>query len=57
MTYRPFRSISRFLLAACAVSLGTVSLSAQTTAPPPVETTLQAWMSSWGIRILAPMGS
>jgi hypothetical protein len=35
MSYRPFRSISRFLLAACAVSLGTVSLSAQTTAPAP----------------------
>jgi hypothetical protein len=34
MSYRPFRSISRFLLAACAVSLGTVSLSAQTTAAP-----------------------
>jgi hypothetical protein len=35
MSYRPFRSISRFLVAACAVSLGTVSLSAQTTAPAP----------------------
>ncbi len=34
MSYRPFRSISRFLLAACAVSLGTMSLSAQTTAAP-----------------------
>src|ERR1700761_979157 len=34
MSYRPFRGISRFLLAACAVSLGTVSLSAQTTAAP-----------------------
>jgi hypothetical protein len=33
MSYRPFRSISRSLLAACAVSLGTMSLSAQTTAP------------------------
>lgn len=35
MSYRPFRSISRFLLAACAVSLGTMCLSAQTTAPAP----------------------
>ena len=34
MSYRPFRSISRSLLAACAVSLGTMSLSAQTTAAP-----------------------
>ncbi len=37
MSYRPFRSIGRFLLAACAVSLGVTSLSAQsapsTTAP------------------------
>ncbi|HEV2577034.1 MAG TPA: hypothetical protein VGU25_07470 [Acidobacteriaceae bacterium] len=31
MSYRPFRSISRFLLAACAVSFGVASLSAQTT--------------------------
>ena len=31
MSYRPFRSFSRFLLAACAVSLGAMSLSAQTT--------------------------
>jgi hypothetical protein len=37
MSYRPFRSISRFLLAACAVSLGTVSLNAQTHAPAPSE--------------------
>lgn len=34
MSYRPFRSISRFLLAACAVSLGAVSLNAQTPAAP-----------------------
>jgi len=37
MTYRPFRSLGRFLLAACAVSLGAASLGAQTpasTAPP-----------------------
>ena len=36
MSYRPFRNIGRFLLAACAVSLGVMSLSAQapsTTAP------------------------
>lgn len=31
MSYRPFRKSSRFLLAACAVSLGTASLGAQTT--------------------------
>jgi hypothetical protein len=36
MSYRPFRSMSRCLLAACAVSLGAVSLKAQTTAPAPV---------------------
>ncbi len=37
MTYRPFRSLGRFLLAACAVSLGASNLGAQTpatTAPP-----------------------
>ena len=34
MSYRPFRSISRFLLAACAVSLVTMSLNAQNTAAP-----------------------
>jgi hypothetical protein len=32
MSYRPFRNISRCLVAACAVSFGIVSLSAQTTA-------------------------
>ena len=30
MVYRPFRNIGRFVLAACAVSLGVASLSAQT---------------------------
>jgi hypothetical protein len=39
MSYRPFRNIGQFLLAACAVSVGTLSLSAQTapstTAPNP----------------------
>src|SRR5437016_1530196 len=30
MVYRPLRSIGRFVLAACAVSLGSASLSAQT---------------------------
>ena len=33
MTDRPFRSLSRFLLAACAVSFGVASLGAQTPAP------------------------
>jgi hypothetical protein len=33
MTYRQFRSFGRFLLAACAVSLGAASLGAQTPAP------------------------
>ena len=33
MTYHPFRSLGRFLLAACAVSLGAASLGAQTPAP------------------------
>jgi outer membrane protein OmpA-like peptidoglycan-associated protein len=32
MTYRQFRSLGRFMLAACAVSLGAVSLGAQTPA-------------------------
>lgn len=38
MSYRPFRNIGRFVLAACAVSLGASSLSAQSapsTPPPP----------------------
>jgi hypothetical protein len=34
MSYRPFRSIGGLLLAACAVSLGTASLNAQTAAAP-----------------------
>jgi hypothetical protein len=34
MTYRPFRSLGRFLLAACAVSLGVANLGAQTAAAP-----------------------
>jgi hypothetical protein len=33
MTYRPFRSLGRFLLAACAVSLGVATLGAQAPAP------------------------
>jgi hypothetical protein len=33
MTYRPFRSLGRIVLAACAVSLGVVSVGAQTPAP------------------------
>jgi hypothetical protein len=33
MTYRPFRSLGRFLLAACAVSLVAANLGAQTAAP------------------------
>ena len=35
MTDRPFRSLSRFLLAACAVSFGVATLGAQTPAPTP----------------------
>ncbi len=35
MTYRPFRSLGRFLLAACAVSFGVATLGAQTPAPTP----------------------
>src|SRR5580704_12737774 len=34
MTYRPFRSLGRFLLAACAVSFGVATLGAQTPAAP-----------------------
>jgi hypothetical protein len=33
MTYRPFSGLGRFLLAACAVSLGAATLGAQTPAP------------------------
>ncbi|HEV2619122.1 MAG TPA: hypothetical protein VGU23_04200 [Acidobacteriaceae bacterium] len=33
MTYRPFRSLGRILLAACAVSLGVATLGAQSPAP------------------------
>ena len=36
MVYRPFRCIGRFGLAACAVSLGVASLSAQSAPPAPV---------------------
>jgi hypothetical protein len=36
MVYRPFRHTRRFVLAACAVSLGVASLNAQTPAPAPV---------------------
>ena len=39
MTYRPFRSLGRFALAACAISLGAASLSAQTPATPNAPTT------------------
>ena len=35
MVYRPFRNIGRFVLAACAVSLGVTSLSAQTAPSAP----------------------
>jgi len=38
MTYRPFRSLGRFLLAACVVSLGAASLNAQTPATPNAPT-------------------
>jgi len=33
MVYRPFRNVGRFMLAACAVSLGVASLGAQTPSP------------------------
>jgi hypothetical protein len=36
MSYRPFRNIGRFLLAACAASVFALNLSAQTTASTPV---------------------
>ena len=38
MVYRPIQSLSRFALAACVVSLGVVSLSAQTTPNAPAPT-------------------
>lgn len=34
MSYRPFRKFGRFMLAACAVSLGTATIGAQTPAAP-----------------------
>jgi hypothetical protein len=37
MSHRPFRNIGRFLLAACAVSVFTMNLSAQTAATPAVN--------------------
>jgi hypothetical protein len=52
MSYRPFRSIGRYLLAACAVSLGAASLSAQTTpsttAPNPSRMDIFAGYSYFG---------
>lgn len=45
MSYRPFRKFGRFLLAACAVSVGTASLSAQdasSSTPPPAPAQVPA---------------
>ena len=61
MVYRPFRSLGRFLLAACAVSLGVASLGAQTpasTAPPlGGAKPFPRGRFHWATRILAPMAS
>jgi hypothetical protein len=58
MVYRPFRNFGRFVLAACAVSLGVGSLSAQTApstacplGPNPSRVDVFA-----GTRISEPMG-
>jgi hypothetical protein len=51
MSYRPFRNIGRCLLAACAVSLGVASVSAQSTlpnAPNPSRIDLFAGYSYYG---------
>jgi hypothetical protein len=51
MPYRPFRNTGRFLLAACAVSFGVASVSAQTTlpnAPNPSRIDLFAGYSYYG---------
>ena len=52
MSYRPFRNTGRFLLAACAVSFGVASLSAQTTlpnAPNPSRVDIFAGYSYYGL--------
>ena len=60
MVYRPFRTIGRFVLAACAVSLGVASLGAQTapstTAPVWARTRRESTCSS-ATRTLAPTDS
>ena len=43
MSYRPFRKFGRFMLAACAVSLGTASLVAQTTPGTAAPSTAAAY--------------
>ncbi len=54
MVYRPFRSIGRFVLAACAVSFGAASLSAQTcpAQPPPWGPTFRESTHLRAFRIL-----
>ena len=51
MSYRPFRNIGRCLVAACAVSLGVATASAQSTlpnAPNPSRIDLFAGFSYYG---------
>ena len=52
MSYRPFRNIGRLLLAACAVSFGVASVSAQNTlpnAPNPSRVDIFAGYSYFGV--------
>lgn len=52
MSYRPFRNTGRFLLAACAVSFGVASISAQSTlpnAPNPSRVDIFAGYSYYGL--------
>ena len=60
MSYRPFRNIGRILMAACAVSIGVASASAQTTlpnAPNPSRVDIFAGYSYFGTQsIIKPTG-
>ena len=60
MSYRPFRNIGRLLMAACAVSIGVASVSAQSTlpnAPNPSRVDIFAGYSYFGTHsIIKPTG-
>ncbi len=56
MVYRPFRNLSRLMLAACAVGLGVGSLNAQDSrhSCPDGALTHRELMSFWDTRISEP---